>query len=143
MSATTDGPSASDASNGHSRCFLCGNLNPRSLNLSFEDSEEGGVRTSFESGADLQGYDDILHGGVISALLDAAMTHSLFHQGIQAVTGDLRVRFLRPVPCGAILEIRARVLSSRPPLYNVSGEILLDGEVMAWAEAKFMERRKH
>ena len=102
---TTEDPATISARNGHSRCLLCGNLNPRSLNLSFQAAEDGGVRTRFKADTELQGYDDILHGGVIASLLDAAMTHCLFHHGVQAVTGDLHVRFVqraRSVDAGPI-----------------------------------------
>lgn len=75
-------------------------------------------------------------------MLDAAMTHCLFHRGVQAVTGDLHVRFVQPVPCNVPLEIRAWVLSSHPPLYRLKAEIVVDERVVAWAEAKFMQRRK-
>jgi len=129
------------AGNGHSCCILCGSLNPRSLNLSFEDTEEGGVTTRFQTGEELQGYDHLLHGGIIAALLDSAMTHCLFHKGIHAVTGDLHVRFLKPIPCSSMLEIRARLISSRSRMYVLRGEILLDDRLMAWSEAKFVRRQ--
>jgi uncharacterized protein (TIGR00369 family) len=141
MSLTTEGPVTISTRNGHSRCLLCGNLNPRSLNLSFQAAGDGVVKTRFKAHAELQGYDDRLHGGVIAGLLDAAMTHCLFHHGVQAVTGDLHVRFVQSVSCDVSLEIRAWVLSSYPPLYRLRAEIVVEERVMAWAEAKFMQRR--
>ena len=141
MSVTTEEPVAVSACNRHSRCLFCGNLNPRSLNLSFQAAGGGVVKTRFKARADLQGYDDILHGGVIAALLDAAMTHCLFYRGIQAVTGDLHVRFVQPVSCNVSMEIRAWMLTSHPPLYRLRAEIVVDERVMAWAEAKFVQRR--
>jgi len=138
---TTEDPINISAHNGHSRCLLCGNLNPRSLNLSFQAAGDGVVTTRFKANTELQGYDNILHGGVIASLLDAAMTHCLFHRGIQVVTGDLHVRFVRPVPCNVSMEIRAWVLSSCTTLYRLRAEIILDERVMAWAEAKCMRRR--
>lgn len=128
--------------NGHSRCFLCGRENPNSLGLTFEETEDGGVRTRFESRSELQGYDDILHGGIIATLLDGAMTHCLFHRGIRAVTGDLHVRFVHSVPCGVSVVIRAWVHSSRAPFHRLRAELKLEEELMAWAEASFMEHRK-
>lgn len=110
------------------------------MNLSFQTTRDGGVETRIKTHTELQGYDGILHGGVIASLLDAAMTHCLFHNMVQAVTGDLRVRFVRPIPCDACLDIRAWLLSSLPPLYRLRAEISLDERVMAWAEAKFMRR---
>ncbi len=129
------------AQNGHSRCLVCGGMNPRSLNLSFLAGGDGVVKTQFKVEPELQGYDGLLHGGVIAALLDSAMTHCLFHQGVQAVTGDLHVRFVQPVVCKSTLEIQAWVLSSYPPLYRLKAEIMVDKHVMAWAEAKFMQRQ--
>lgn len=92
--------------------------------------------------SELQGYDDILHGGVIAALLDAGMTHCLFHRGIQAVTGDLHVRFLHPVGCEVFLEVQAQVQSSYPPLYKLRSELTVDGRILAWADGKFVQRNK-
>jgi len=125
---------------GHNRCVLCGKMNSRSLGISFQVERDGAVSTRFTAGDFLQGYADMLHGGVIASLLDAAMTHCLFHQGIQAVTGDLRIRFVHPVPCGSTLDIRARLVSSTPPLYRLRAEMALDERIMAWAEARFMRR---
>lgn len=143
MSVTTEDPIALSVNNGHSGCLLCGNLNPRSLNLSFLVAEDGTVETRFQAYAELQGYDGVLHGGIIAALLDAAMTHCLFHRGIQAVTGDLHVKFVNPIPCDAQLEIRAWVVASRRSLYRLKAEIKCDNKIMAWSEATFMRRQTH
>ncbi|MEG6550393.1 PaaI family thioesterase [Desulfocurvibacter africanus] len=129
------------ARNGHGGCLLCGTHNSRSMNLSFLATEDGGVRTQFQTHTELQGYDGILHGGIIASLLDSAMTHCLFHAEVQAVTGDLHVRFVQSVPCDVSLEIRAWILTSYPPLYRLRAEITLEKRLMAWAEAKFMQRR--
>lgn len=124
----------------HSGCLLCGKNNPLSLGLRFEPDGKGAVRTEVQLNRRFQGYEGILHGGVISSLLDAAMTHSLFHAGIEAVTGDLRVRFVHPVPCRGRVAVRSWVLTSYPPLYNVRAELLVQGKVMAWGEGKFARR---
>ncbi|MBP7865566.1 MAG: PaaI family thioesterase [Acidobacteria bacterium] len=139
---TTEEPLTLSVRNNHGRCLLCGDRNPWSLRLSFQPDGEGTVETRFTGHGGLQGYDGMLHGGVIAALLDAAMTHCLFHQGIQAVTGDLHVRYLHAVPCDADLEIRSRVTASHPPLYRLEAQILVGGRVAAWSEAKFVRRRK-
>jgi uncharacterized protein (TIGR00369 family) len=143
MSVITEAPEVIGSRSGHSRCLLCGNLNPKSLNLSFQTADDGAVKTRFKAHSELQGYDGILHGGVIAALLDAAMTHCLFHRGVQAVTGDLHIRFVRPVACNVTMDIRAWVLLSHPPLYRLKAEIVVDGRVLAWGEAKFLQHRVH
>jgi len=72
-------------------------------------------------------------------LLDAAMTHCLFHRGVRAVTGDLRVRYMHPVPCDETLNIKARVTEETPPLCRLQAELTLNGRVLVRAQATFCE----
>ena len=129
----------SGTGNGHFNCLVCGGGNPWSLGVCFEVTDVGTVCAHFRAHPGLQGYEGILHGGVISGLLDAAMTHCLFHHGVQAVTADLHVRFIKPVPCEALVEVKAWLMSVRPPLYRVAAELIHKHRVMASAEAKFMQ----
>lgn len=140
MSVTINQPNTSGSRNGHAHCLMCGSRNPFSLRLRFHAEGKGAVWARFKAEHRFQGYDGILHGGVISALLDAAMTHCLFQRGVQAVTGDLRVHFLKPVPCKSILHVRAWPLSMTPPLYRVAARLICGQHVMARAEAKFMQQ---
>ena len=122
---------------GHGACVMCGVNNPWSLGVSFESDGEGGVRTHFTPDLRLQGYDGMLHGGVSAALLDAAMTHCLFHWNVRAVTADLRVRYPHPVPMGRTLGLRARVTEARVPLYRMRAELTDGDAVLVWAQATF------
>ena len=135
---TTEQDTPIDLATVHRWCFLCGQSNPWSLRLSFIDDEDGSVVGRFRSQARLQGYDCLLHGGVIAALLDAAMTHCLFHRAVRAVTADLQVRFKHSIPADAELELRARVLTASSRLYRLRAEVILDGSLMAWGEGTFM-----
>ncbi len=122
----------------HAHCLLCGNHNPLSLRLHFSEDKDG-VYSKFKGRRFLQGYDGILHGGVTAALLDSAMTHCLFHHGIQAVTAEIHIRYLKPIPCEAELELRASLRKVHPPLFTVHAEITLGDDLVAEADAKFME----
>ena len=88
-----------------------------------------------------QGYQGVLHGGMVSTLLDAAMTHCLFGQGIEAMTVELRIRFLESTPCNQLLFLRARLLSQRRGVYHLSAELSSTAKRLARAEAKFMSRK--
>ncbi len=138
---TTDHPAPAGTENGHAHCLLCGARNSGSWGLRFCAAGDGTVQATFQAHPGLQGYEGLLHGGVVAALLDAGMTHCLFHHGIQAVTGDLHIRFVEPVPCRAALRIRALVQRATPPLYRLRAELLCDEHLMAWAEGRFMQRR--
>jgi len=56
------------ARESHDYCLLCGDKNPWSQQLSFTATDDGGVHATFQGRPELQGYDGILHGGVICAL---------------------------------------------------------------------------
>lgn len=123
---------------GHRNCIACGDRNPRSLRLSFIADDADGVRALVPARAEWQGYPGILHGGLIATVLDAAMTHCLFHHDIAAVTADLRVRYVGPVPADALLEVSARILSGNLRLHRLRAEIAVEGAIAAWAEGKFI-----
>lgn len=123
----------------HDNCLLCGKDNPYSLRLTFQTRADGSVETTFRGNSFLQGYEGILHGGVISSLLDCAMTNCLFSRNIRAMTGELVVRFRHPVSVNSLIGLRARVLSSSPPLYRMRAEIFKEERLMAWAKAKFID----
>ncbi len=123
----------------HCNCIVCGRHSPIGLGIKFEPRLGGSVHARFYGSSLFQGYRGIIHGGIIATLLDATMTHCLFHNGIQALTGDLQVRYLKQVPCNVSLDLRARISSRFPPLYKVESEMIHQGIVMAWAKAKFMQ----
>lgn len=118
---------------------MCGDLNQLSLRLKFQPGETDDVSASFQGNSLLQGYDGILHGGVISALLDSAMAHCLFHRNIEAVTGELFVKFVAPVPYDARVTLRAWLVNATPPLYQLKAELAHAGTIMARADAKFVQ----
>jgi len=129
-----------DVKKTHTQCIMCGDNNPMSLRLIFEPGASGDVSASFQGNSLLQGYNGILHGGVISAMLDSAMAHCLFHKNIEAVTGELCIRFVTPVPYDARVTLRAWLVNATPPLYLLKAELEHAGSVMASADAKFMQR---
>jgi uncharacterized protein (TIGR00369 family) len=138
MSVTIKRPTAALVKDfDHAACLLCGTENPWSLGLSFTADPDGRVSTRLQADARFQGYAGILHGGVSAALLDAAMTHCLFHRGVRAVTADLRVRYVKAVPLHAAVELRAWVTEETPPLYRLKAELALAGVVLVWAQATF------
>lgn len=124
----------------HENCVMCGTSNPNSLRLKFSSDEEGNVYTKFTGNVYLQGYPGILHGGVIGSILDSAMTNCLFNKEIEALTGELTIKFHQSIPCNASLDIKANVKSDMNPLYVVQAIIQHQGKLMASSEAKFMRK---
>lgn len=123
----------------HPRCIVCGPENPLGLGLNFTLGEGGTVEASFPGGRIFEGYQGQLHGGVIAALLDGAMTNCLFAHGHRAVTAELNIRYRHPVQALAAVTVRAWIESTYPPLYLLQAELHQSGGVRATATAKFME----
>ena len=119
--------------------MVCGQDN--SLGMKFSPQGES-VTAFFLANPQWQGYSGFLHGGMISTLLDAAMTHCLFQHGIEAMTASLKVRFLEPVPCTGNLEIKATLLERRRHVYLLNAELASSGHRLARAEARFIRSRK-
>ncbi len=123
----------------HSACIICGRQHPQGMKLPFRILKDGSVMTRFFCDHFLQGYAGLLHGGVIAAMLDGAMTNCLFAHGKTAVTASLTVRFLHPVAANQTAAIKARIKKSNPPLHLMESELLQGKRVVARATAKFME----
>ena len=124
---------------GHCNCLLCGENNPISLGLKFVLLNDGRVHTNLKGRRLLQGYNGIIHGGVMCALLDASMVHCLFHHNVKAVTADMNVRFLKPIPINNILDLYGHLVSQKRNLYYMKAEIFCNDELMVEGSARFME----
>ncbi len=123
----------------HPGCVVCGGANARGLRLRYAPGAGKGVEAILDCDASLEGYGGRLHGGVIAAALDGAMTHCLFAQGLTAVTAELIVKYKHPVAIGRPARVRAWLERDLGPLYLLQAELVQDDIVKAAASAKFLE----
>lgn len=119
---------------------MCGPDHQFGLRLDFVLLEDESVRATFDCGESYQGYPGLLHGGVISSLLDGAMTNCLFAHGHEGLTGELKVRFRHPVLIDRVAIVRAWIDQSLFPFHILQAELVQDGSVKAKATGKFVER---
>ena len=101
-------------------CFVCGRFNPRGLGIRFF-ADSDGAYAQYVPPVGFQGYDGILHGGILSTLLDEIMVKALAARQITAVTGKLEVRFRKSAPMGDKLFIKGWVVSERKMSFQVAG----------------------
>ncbi len=143
MSATTE-PSARLLENTresrHPRCIVCGRKNECGLGLKFRLLPDGGVEAEISCPDTFEGYEDILHGGVISSMLDGAMTNCLFARGLNAFTAELNVRFRHAIHTRVPMTVRAHVTRQTPPIHVLEAQILQERTVKATASGKFVEK---
>ena len=131
---------AVDRARLHPRCVVCGDGQARGLGLRFVASADGrGVEAAFDCRGSVEGYAGLVHGGIVSMLLDGAMAHCLFHRGIVAHTGALTVRFRHEILIGHPARIRAWQERSRGRVHILGAELVQDARVKAVAMAKFVE----
>lgn len=125
-------------------CFGCGHANPDGFHLrSYRDGDltvaEFDPRPEHDNGF------GFLNGGIIATVLDCHSGAAVFDRadelGMQPqqgapllyVTAGLDLRYLRPVPLGPSLELRAVVTSADEDQATVDAEIVWDGRPRAAA----------
>jgi uncharacterized protein (TIGR00369 family) len=122
-------------------CFGCGSLNLHGLHLAlFADPNSEGVVTHFTPPAHAEGYPGMVHGGIISTMLDEVMAWSLNRHGIWAVTGELIARYRKPILIGQPLMARGWMVRDRGRVIEVAGEIRSDpqGDLLAEGTSRFV-----
>jgi uncharacterized protein (TIGR00369 family) len=126
-------------------CFVCGEKNPNGLRLHFEiDRERKTLKTIFQASQTYQGWDGLVHGGIIATLLDEAMAKLVYELGYQAVTASLEIRFKKPAPIlepllvhGEITEVGKRLIRAKAHIAKEDGTILATGtSTFLWQSSK-------
>jgi len=124
----------------HPNCIVCSPASAKGLHLKFEATSDNGVKALFECDKTYEGYTGILHGGVISLILDGAMGNCMFRRGQTAVTVEMTTRFKYPVEINKTAMVTARITRSAHPLYLLEAEIKQEGQVKATAKGKFYDQ---
>lgn len=119
-------------------CFACGKENPQGLGLSFEKAD-GGVSAKFTPGRVHQGYRGIVHGGIISAVLDEAMAHAAIADGFMPVTAEMTVRFKKTLFTGQETVVEAKIEAVEGRLIKAEATLkrLSDMQTVAKGKAVF------
>ena len=105
-------------------CYVCGSKNPSGLGVVFQiDEDARSISARFTPSAAHQGYEGIVHGGILSALLDEAMAKLTFGLGIPSVTAEITVKFKAPVSPGEELSITGRLTQETRRLIRAEAKI--------------------
>ena len=84
------------------------------------------------------GWEGIIHGGIISTLLDEIMAYAAFTHNEKGVTGEISVRFRKPMPSNKKVKVEGFVESQKGRVLCTVGKITLDGVLIAEATAKMV-----
>jgi uncharacterized protein (TIGR00369 family) len=116
-------------------CYVCGQSNARGMQLQFEHVAPFTAEARTIALTEHEGWSGILHGGVTFTLMDEALGWCLLFEGVSAVTAKIETRFLKPVPTGTPLLVRAWITADRRRLYSATAEVVADDDRTTYAEA--------
>ncbi|MBC7364517.1 MAG: PaaI family thioesterase [Candidatus Aminicenantes bacterium] len=114
-------------------CFVCGQANTCGLKLVFYyDETSQKAWTEFVAVTKFEGYQGILHGGIISSVLDEVMIKAVLHRGEVVVTSRLTVEFKSPASIGEKLRAEGWVTGERGKIILTEGKLVGgDGRIIA------------
>ncbi len=123
------------------RCFLCGNLNPHGFQLRFRQEGEHTV-TETTIPWYYQGFDGVVHGGIVASLLDEIMSYAVKSTGQIAVTGTLTVKYVAPCRTEQPVLLRGRVVHHNGRIMEAQGEIIQEEKIVAQGKGIFVIPRE-
>jgi len=126
-------------------CFACGKNNPEGMHLRFSyDEETKRCVSRFRLGRRYTGPPGHAHGGVIATILDEAMGKVNKIHNVVALTSEISVQYLKPVPLNKPLRVEARGVSVRGRRHINAAEILNQrGEMLASSRGTFIAIDPH
>lgn len=121
-------------------CFGCGRENPIGLRIQFFVDGLNRVHADFTPRTEHQGFPGVMHGGLISTLLDETIGRTAIANDFWCMTAELTIRFLKPIPIGEPLHITGEITKQDARVLRGRGEILgvRDNIVLAAAEGVYI-----
>jgi uncharacterized protein (TIGR00369 family) len=120
-------------------CFGCSPDNPIGLQLKFYEDGDF-IQTTWDPSGNMEGFFNVLHGGIQATLLDEVSSWVVFVKVETAgVTSQMNVKYKRPVPIdGGEITVRARLVNMRRNIASIYAEILdSSGNECAVAEVEY------
>lgn len=122
----------------NNRCFVCGIKNPNGLKLSFRyNKDQNQLETEVIFPQHLQGWSGIVHGGLISTVLDEIVVKAAEIQNIKCVTAEINVKFKKPAYTGKIYFVLGKINETKKRLI-LAESFIMDSkkDLIATANAK-------
>jgi acyl-coenzyme A thioesterase PaaI-like protein len=122
-------------------CFVCGKDNPRGFKIEVRYLEaEKAAETELSLPREFQGWADVIHGGILSTLLDEMMAHAVWHFAGPGLTLSMEVRFHAPLKPGEPILVRGVLHTLNGNRRLADGEIirLADGARIASGKSRFL-----
>jgi acyl-coenzyme A thioesterase PaaI-like protein len=120
-------------------CFICGTENQRGLKCRFE-CEGDTVRSTFATEPWMAGYEGVVHGGLVGAVLDEALVWAAYAKTQRfGVTAEIQVRYLKPLLVGGPCTVEGILLEDKVKMWLAESKVFRDpSQVIARATGKIM-----
>ena len=121
-------------------CFACGTQNQSGLNMRFSRLSDETVECIYTPMEVHQGFPDVIHGGILSTLIDEAMAWALWSkEQVLGVTATLEIKYRASVPVGEKLRILAKADEKRGRRVNLTASISLEnGKTLVESSALYL-----
>ena len=121
-------------------CFACGPDNPEGMHLEFTlDEDRQTFVCHFTLDKRYTGPPGHCHGGIIATILDDAMGKVNKLRHVVAVTKEMTIEYLKPVPLETPLRVEGREVSVHGRQHINMAEILSENnEVLARSKGTFI-----
>ncbi len=122
-------------------CFGCSPSNDHGLKLKFYLSdEEEGCFTECIISDNFCGFDGLVHGGIIAALLDEVAAWTIICQLYEVgITREIKTRFLNPVRANSKIRVEGEIIDYEGKNVTVLSKITSNkGLLLAEAESKWV-----
>ncbi|MBD3343875.1 MAG: hypothetical protein GF401_02285 [Chitinivibrionales bacterium] len=107
----------------HQQCMFNDKKGTVGDNFEISFNDNGDLLGTFYCYNSFQGYDGMMHGGMIAALIDSAMAKCLMGHGVVGYTGRMNIRYRKPVKSQQQLGIRCSITERYKELYKVKAAI--------------------
>jgi len=126
-------------------CFACSQENPIGLKLKpIQDGEK--VTAEFTAGKFHQGWDNVIHGGILYTLLDEVTAYAMLCHGIElGVTAKSEIRFKQVAPINEpikasawVTKLTKRLVETKGVLTLKDNTVIVDGDFLfyVWRKSK-------
>jgi uncharacterized protein (TIGR00369 family) len=115
-------------------CFVCGPKNPIGMKLDFHFDGKT-LSTEFVPQKEHQGYMNVVHGGIISTLLDEVMVKLAIEMGMPAVTAHMDIRLKKALNTGVKITVSAEITKDSKKIIEAYAKAVTDDAVVV-ADAK-------
>lgn len=121
-------------------CIVCGKENPIGFKLDFKvDSEAKKAKVLLKISKNFQGWNGIVHGGIIATLLDEVGVYAATPLGKNMVTAEINIKYKKPVPIEKELLLEGEVTEvKRGKIIYVKAKITHKETLLAYSEAKIL-----